>query len=435
MQRPQKIKTKNKRVHMWYNENGKGCRANKSAPFCHIFLNVISFPACLCAVFVLFFSGYSLAEPEVRGLWVVRDNITSHEQIKQIVDFAETHHYNVLFVQVRGRGDAFYRSYFVPGPANYPNIPEEFDPLSDVIRQAHAKGIEVHAWFNMYYTWSAETTPVNPEHPLLKHPEWFMVSIDGDSMAEGPINEIQNNSAEGRYLSPVLESVKRYLSRVITEVMVTYNIDGVHLDYIRYPGRNYDFHPIVRQQFSECYGVDPIQVVEGDTDIDPTLMYLGKWVEFKTEMIDKQVRSIRRRIDLVDRKIRLSAAVKPHADEAYYHYGQNWAGWLNEGIVDFVVTMSYFEEVEEFFDVMSASLNKVDGRKVIGGIGAYKLIPEVAAEQISLIRRWGLMGFCFFSYTVFLENPQFIEILEESITVNDEGLPSDFRPYIRKYYE
>jgi len=326
MQKPQKIKKKNKntRVHMWYNENRKGCRANKSAPFCHIY---------------------------------------------------------------------------------------------------------------MYYTWSAETTPVNLEHPLLKHPEWFMVSIDGNSMAEGPINEIQNNSTEGRYLSPGLESVKRYLSRVITEVMVTYNIDGVHLDYIRYPGRNYDFHPIVRQQFSECYGVDPIQVVEGDTDIDPTLMYLGKWVEFKTEMIDKQVRSIRRRIDLVDRKIRLSAAVKPHADEAYYHYGQNWAEWLNEGIVDFVVTMSYFEEVEEFFDVMRASLIKVDGRKVIGGIGAYKVIPEKAAEQISLIRRWGLMGFCFFSYTVFLENPQYVEILEENVTVNDEGLPSDFRPYIRKYHE
>ncbi|MFC1693959.1 glycoside hydrolase family 10 protein [Candidatus Latescibacterota bacterium] len=377
------------------------------------------------------------AEPEVRGLWVVRDTITSPEKVKNLVEFAAIHRYNVLFVQVRGRGDAFYRSYFVPGPEDYPHIPGTFDPLAEVIKLAHAQSIEVHAWFNMYYTWSAETMPVHPEHLLNTHPEWFMVSLEGQNMAREPIGAIFSDTVEGRYLSPGLETVRDYLSRVITEVLVTYNIDGIHLDYVRYPGREYDFHPKVCWDFKGRYGVDPQKVVAGDDMVDPTLEYLGKWVEHRVEQIDKQVRSIKRRINLVDKNIRLSAAVKPHADEAYFQYGQNWVGWLNEGIMDFVVTMSYFPDTAVFSEMMNGSLKQVDKRKVIGGVGGHKqeLTPEKAAEQISFIRDIDLLGYCIFSYTIFLEDTSIAKVLNSLAGQAEDRLPFEFKPYIRTYYE
>ncbi|MFC1528473.1 glycoside hydrolase family 10 protein [Candidatus Latescibacterota bacterium] len=386
-------------------------------------------------LYILFFPGTAFCEPEVRGLWVVRDTITSSEEVRTLVDFADKHHFNVLFVQVRGRGDAFYQSYFVPGPDNYPSIPDSFDPLEEVITLAHTRNIEVHAWFNMYLTWSSDKLPVHPDHPLNKHPEWFMVSKDGKSMATCSIEDIRNENVEGRYLSPVLEEVRGYLSRVITEVIVTYNVDGIHLDYVRYPGREYDFHPKIRQDFSERYGVDPHKVVWGDGQYDPTLMYLGMWVESRAEQIDEQVKSIKRRIKLVDSNIRLSAAVKPHADEAYYHFGQNWVGWLNEGIVDFVVTMSYFPETEKLFEVMSANVKSADRKKIIGGIGTYLVTPEKTADQISLIRQMDLLGYCLFSYTVFLENSQYGKRLDTLVPSNSEKLPQEFKPYLRNIYE
>ncbi|MBT4482673.1 MAG: family 10 glycosylhydrolase [Candidatus Latescibacteria bacterium] len=379
--------------------------------------------------------GTAFCEPEVRALWVVRDTITSQQKIKTLVNFADKHNFNVLFVQVRGRGDAFYQSYFVPGPDDFSTIPDSFDPLEEVITLAHDKNIEVHAWLNMYLTWSSDKPPVHPDHPLNKHPEWFMVSKDGESMATCPIEDVRNENVEGRYLSPGLEQVKGYLSRVVTEILVTYNVDGIHLDYVRYPGRDYDFHPKIRQDYLERFGVDPHKVVWGDGRYDPALMYLGKWIESKAGQIDEQVRSIRRRINLVDKNVRLSAAVKPHADEAYYQFGQNWTGWLNEEIVDFVVTMSYFPETEKLFEIMSVNLKSAERKKIIGGIGTYLTTPEKTADQISLIRQMDLLGYCLFSYTVFLENSQYAQHLDTLAPPNGEKLPQEFKPYLRNIYE
>lgn len=407
-------------------DNDKGCGKIISAPF---YRTICLIYILLC---VLLFATTVYAEPEVRGLWVVRDSITSRSKAVDLVNFAYTYGYNVLFLQVRGRGDAFYKSYFVPGPEEFPHIPDTFDPLAAVIELAHARGIEVHAWFNMYLTWSADKPPSDSLHLVNAHPSWFMVSVNGISMAECPIDSVRNHYFEGRYISPALVEVRSYLSRVITEVLVSYDIDGVHLDYVRYPGREYDFNERIRQQFYRRHGVDPVKVVLEGEKVDPAVEYLEKWVEYRTDHIDKQVRSVARRITLVNKNIRLSAAVKPDADEAYYKFGQNWAGWVNDGIVDFVVTMSYFPETAWVEDVLNDSLKKVDRRKVIGGIGAYKLTPEETAGQIKLMRNLRLSGYCIFSYTTFTENPHFAESLDSLVVSINNKLPAKFKPHQRK---
>jgi len=404
-------------------DNDKGCRKIISAPFYHtICLTYI----LLC---LLFFATNVCAEPAVRGLWVVRDSITSRSKAVDLVNFADTYGYNVLFLQVRGRGDAFYKSYFVPGPEEFPYIPDTFDPLATVIELAHARGIKVHAWFNMYLVWSADNPPSNSLHLVNAHPSWFMVSVNGISMADCPIDSVRNNYLEGRFISPALVEVRSYLSRVITEVLVSYDIDGVHLDYIRYPGREYDFNDGIRQQFYRRHGVDPVRVMLEGEKVDPTIEYLEKWVEYRTNPIDEQVRSVARRIKLVNKNVSFSAAVKPSIDEAYYKFGQNWAGWLNDGIVDFVVTMSYFPETAWVEDVLNDSLKKADRRKVIGGIGAYKLTPEQTAAQIKLMGDLGLSGYCIFSYNTFINIPHFAESLDSLIVSFDNKLPSKIKPH------
>jgi uncharacterized lipoprotein YddW (UPF0748 family) len=355
--------------------------------------------------FLQVISGF--AEPEVRGLWVIRDSMVSPASVRRVVDFADSLHFNVLFVQVRGRGDAYYRSTFVPGPEGYPNIPDSFDPLAAIIEYAHARGIEVHAWFNMYLTWSPIDPPINPKHPLNMHPDWFMVSRTGQNMGRCSGESLIDPNVEGRYMSPGLEAVRLYLGRVISEVVTNYDIDGVHLDYVRYPGREYDFNSVVRNQFKRRYGVDPLDVINGNPDIDPDLKFLETWVTFRARQIDSNVRSISRQLDLLDRRIRLSAAVKPHPDEAFYEFGQNWVGWLRDGIVDFVVTMAYFSENGTFDAVLNRALQRVDRRKIIAGIGIYKMNPETALQQISLVRDRGLLGYSLFSYTTLEKEEQY----------------------------
>lgn len=365
----------------------------------------------IVAVLVLLATSVMADEP-VRGLWVVRDSITTPESVQRVVAFAAEHGFNTLFVQVRGRGDAYYRSYFVPGPEGYPAIPDIFDPLAAVVDAAHEHGIEVHAWCNIYLTASMINPPTDPQHLYNAHPSWFMVSRDGRNMAIDPLESFGDANFEGAFLSPGLPEVRSYLARVITEVLVSYDIDGIHLDYVRYPGRDFDFTYRTRLRFESRHGIDPLDVVRLGMTVDPTLELAEHWAAFRADQIDEQVRGIARRILISGRDVALSAAVKPDAVTAYYEFGQDWPGWLEEGIVDFVVPMCYHEETAWIEDVLSGSLEGVDRSRVVGGVGVYKVMPGVMLEQISLMKQLGLAGYCLFSYTTFAEDPLFGDALE-----------------------
>ncbi|MBA7582119.1 hypothetical protein ES708_24039 [subsurface metagenome] len=98
--------------------------------------------------------------------------------------------------------------------------------------------------------------------------------------------------------------------------------------------------------------------------------------------------------------------------------------------------MSYFTDIEDSRNVLTASLRKVDRRKIIGGIGVYLLSPEDAGKQISLMRELGLLGFCIFSYTSLVENPDYAKVFGKYISINSgDGMPHEFKPYMRSHYE
>ncbi|PJA51741.1 MAG: hypothetical protein CO167_12395, partial [Candidatus Marinimicrobia bacterium CG_4_9_14_3_um_filter_48_9] len=108
--------------------------------------------------FVLLLITTSLqAKLQVKGLWVVRGTLTTPARVDQMIRFAISGGYTDIFVQVRGRGDAFYESKMVPKSSLI--RPRTFDPLADIIHQAHGAGIRVHAWFNTYLAWSASSLP------------------------------------------------------------------------------------------------------------------------------------------------------------------------------------------------------------------------------------------------------------------------------------
>ena len=421
----------------------KGCRAILSAPFSHM-RRLVS----LLAIF--FFCPGTFASPgaspimdtgsvsgtiekrEVRGLWVARESVMNREQAERLVRFADSLSINVLFVQARGRGDAWYRSGLVPGPEAYPLIPGTFDPLATLIPLCHARGIEVHAWLNLCLSWSAQKPPASPEHVLRSHPDWFMTSLNGLSMANCPAESVSSAAIEGRYLSPGLAPVREHLTRVVREIAERYAIDGVHLDYVRYPGWGYDFHPKVRNEFIRKFGVDPRVVVTGEGRADPRLTGLGKWVEFRAGKMDELVRDVSAAVRRVDPRLRVSAAVKADPEDAFYLYGQDWPRWIRESTVDFVVVMNFTAQNGIFENILRASLRKADRGKVVAGIGAWLLSPEQAEQQTAFARRLGLPGYCLFSYASCSGNPMMRKSLMKLARTEDKRLPSDFKPYLRK---
>src|SRR5437867_12601062 len=97
-----------------------------------------------------------------KALWVVRDKITTAKAIDDLIEDAATRGIFDLVVQVRGRGDAYYRSELEPRAEA---LLEDIDPLERLIRYGGTAGLRLHPWANVYFVRSP------PDRPLPKDPE------------------------------------------------------------------------------------------------------------------------------------------------------------------------------------------------------------------------------------------------------------------------
>ncbi len=375
------------------------------------------------AGFCLSLGGFTLSAEtaeEFRGMWVVRHALTSPERIRKVVDTARRAHFNVLLVQVRGRGDAYYQSRLAPAGEDLPVDDPDFDPLALVVREAHRAGLEVHAWVNLYLTWNpTKRLPRSPRHVLLQHPEWFMTSADGVDMGRMDLDgvDLMRRGVAGRYLSPGIPEVRAYLTRVVEEIVRGYDIDGLHLDYARYPNVHYDYNLISRKEFVRRYRFDPLSLVnrEGeDLKRDDQREGLKRvWARWRTDQVSLQVEEIRGLLARLKPWIKLSAAVKPDFVMAYHQYGQDWIGWMNKQMVDFVVPMLYVGSTEEIGRQIREIRKYVKRGHLYAGVGVWNQSPLKTVAQVEQARRLGLKGVALFSYDSLIEKPEALERLRK----------------------
>lgn len=143
-------------------------------------------------------------------------------ELKALIEKAAELRLNALFFQVRPACDAVYRSMIEPWTefltGEMGKAPEPaWDPLDFAIREAHARGIELHAWFNPYRAGFVGTKTVSSRHIRKTHPKLV--------------------KPYGKYywLDPGEKAVQDHTTRVILDVVRRYDIDGVHLDDYFYP--------------------------------------------------------------------------------------------------------------------------------------------------------------------------------------------------------
>jgi len=344
----------------------------------------------------------SAANRERTAVWVVRDQIETAAQIDQIIAFASQWELTDLFIQVRGRGDACYRSRLSPF-AEYLSD-KQFDPLEYILQRARPRGIRIHAWLNIYILWSAEKPPSDPRHLVHTRPDWISVDANGQSDRFKTRSEFQASQSEGMYLSPLARGVNEHLLAVIAELLERYEVDGVHLDYVRYPAQRYDYHLDGRMAFKTRLGVDPILLsISNKTFFEGwELRVIDSlticWNDFRREAINRFIADCRQLIETQGRPIELSAAVKPDPFEARNHFYQDWPLWLKNGWLDFAVPMNYTRQTESF----EATLEKIrlvaSATKIWMGIGAYNQSRYDAMTKTMVSRSYGFGNVVYFSY-------------------------------------
>ena len=355
---------------------------------------------------------------EVRALWVTRSSLDSPAAVQALVQQAAASGFNTLIVQVRGRGDALYRSLLEPRPEFLRDQPR-FDPLQTVIGEAHARGLAVHAWVNAHLVWGPADPPRDPNHLVNAHPEWLAVPralgkqlYHLDPRDPTYVRRLTDYAAanfevvEGLFTSPSHPGVQERLGRVWSDLAGGYDLDGIHHDFIRLATSAYDYSRSSLEQFQAW--VKPLvderrfdELAAAARD-DPYAMVDAlpeRWDRFRRESVTHLVRSVYRDVKARRPDLVVSAAVLPDWRAAAQWQFQAWASWLAEGIIDVAVPMAYTSDDEQFHAWIDAALTTAGTpRRVWAGVGAYRNQVAGTVRQIDLARAAGVGGVAVFSY-------------------------------------
>jgi uncharacterized lipoprotein YddW (UPF0748 family) len=172
---------------------------------------------------------------EFRGVWIAtvgnidwpsRPGLSTWEQQSELLALlnrAVEMHLNAVILQIRPQTDALYSSRlepwspFITGEMGRPPEPA-WDPLAFAVREAHARGLELHAWFNPYRAlYAGPLRDVPPSHVSRKHPS------------------IVHDYGKYEWMDPGDPEVVRHSIAVIADVVRRYDVDGVHIDDYFYP--------------------------------------------------------------------------------------------------------------------------------------------------------------------------------------------------------
>jgi uncharacterized lipoprotein YddW (UPF0748 family) len=341
---------------------------------------------------------------ETRALWVVRHAISTPGRVDQVVDIASELNINTLLVQVRGRGDAYYKSDLAPRAEALESQPPDFDPLERMIERAHSQGIEVQAWINVFLVWSAGEPPHSPNHIVNAHPDWITIRADGRKLVEMVPEEFEEKRLEGMYLSPGNPEVRKHIRDLVREIVTKYKVDGIHLDYVRYPEPGVGYDPPTRTAFQREYGIDPIRIEDPDSTLleiigaDHIPDLRARWIQWKKDRVTELVRDLRHDLDLTGRPIKLTAAVIADQTAALNRYEQDWPRWLREGIIDAAIPMAYGTNPVTVERQIAAARAIPTERHVYAGIALYNESARDAVAKIRRARSLGVEGIALFSF-------------------------------------
>ena len=291
-----------------------------------------------------------------KALWVVRDRITTAGAIDDLVTDAATRGIFDLVVQVRGRGDAYYRSALEPRAEA---LAADLDPLAQLIRNGSAVGIRVHAWANVYFVWShpERRAPVAATHIVNEHADWLL-RPDGANT----LDPAGGSDFEGIYTDPANVEARAHTIGVFEDIVRRYRVEGLHYDYVRYP-----------------------QVTYAGTPNDH-------------RHVTALVRESAARLRATRPGVVISAAVFPDPAVARDRVLQRWPEWAADGLVDLLCPMAYRRDSSMVARLLAAARAAAPRTALWGGLMAYPDGLDLVRAQVRIAREVGCEGTILFAY-------------------------------------
>lgn len=356
-------------------------------------------------LFFLFFLFISLslhAQPkyEVRAVWLAtvygldwpKEKVTGEasrsrqqQALCAILDSLQAANFNTVFFQARLRGDVAYRSAIEPYSSVFTgtcNGSPGYDPLAFAIAECHKRGMECHAWFVTFPLGSDKSVKSQGKYSVVKRRPALCKYYNGTW-----------------YLDPGVPGSADYLVSLVNELVVNYDLDGIHFDYIRYP-EEADKFPDKKEHARYGKGCTVADWRRENINklvfrLYDTVKATKPWVQVSSSPLGKYSR-----IEKV-----------PDAGwTAYESVYQDPRKWMGEGKHDMVIPMMYYLH-DNFFPFVDNWVENCNGRMVVPGLGAYRLEPSEAdwtltdiTDQVDYARYFGGAGCAFFRCGNVLDN-------------------------------
>lgn len=367
---------------------------------------------CVLSCWQAVFAQVNAGEPEkasARGVWVSvfssRDVLYTKDGVRNLINRCKKAKINEIYLQFFQSGNAYYDSKFCDR-SKYDEMVKSsgVDSLDLLLREAQENNIKVFAWLNVL------SLGKNEKADILKK---YGPSIMTADQYGHPSKTVSKTELDKYYLREdqiYLEAgdprIEEYMLNVVNEIVNRYPlISGVHLDYIRYPspvpfipgsrfkkfGLTYGYGAKNVERFKEKTGIDPANLNNEDE-------YLA-WDNWKRQQVTEMVRKISALVKLKSPELAVSCAVIPLCERAYANAFQDWSNWLEEGIIDYVVLMSYTRDNQFIKETVKAGLAQRAKGKVYIGIGLFLMKGnlDLLFNQYGIVADLAPDGIVFFS--------------------------------------
>ncbi len=335
-------------------------------------------------LFDAYAASVSVRKNEFRGVWARPGSGPEPSEWNRMAPLLSQSGFTDVFVYSLSPAISWCFSGQIPVA---PIVRERGDYLESALKACRARGLRVHAWISCF-------------------------NLDGAS--EGIIADFRRKgrlqvSDTGKIVPWLCPSQERNIVLVkdaVRDLLRRYDVDGLHLDYIRYENNHVCYCGQCRQGFEGASGRTfanwPADVMKGEIRKDYLL-----WRRRRIESLVRDVATFARR----ERPgIIISAAVFGKYPTCADSVGQDWAAWARAGYVDLVCPMNYTTDMARFEEYVVSQERLAEGR-VIAGIGVAaresRLNPAQVIEQIRIARRAGAKGFALFELNRGLVNEIF----------------------------
>ena len=323
---------------------------------------------------------------ELRAIWMDAGSIPKAEAgLRSLVRTYHKANLNVLLPEVVARGYTVYPSTLVERDPRFAGC---IDPLEIIIDEAHALGMEVHPW-----VWVFRAGYTKDRGAILRaHPDWVELDKFGEDLS---VNG-------GLWISPCIPAARDFLADIYAELVRNYDVDGIHLDYIRYEVQSptpYGYNERCRREFERRYGIDPLEV-------DRVSFAQCEWNRFRERQINTFVQRIARQTRAIRPEALVSAAVGSDPKTARLNLMQNWVNWVENKWVDFVTPMAYTNRDARFAELVGSQKAAVGNKTILApGVGLHTHKGDVGqtVRQIGIARELMTDGQSLFATAYFGE--------------------------------